>query len=241
VPASGGRLFVFSRVSGWFVFGCCGVPPPVVSPSIFGVLFFVSLFLFFVHGLCGLTNLEILNVAVNRLSGTIPDLSTLVNLQKFNFYNNKFSGEFPSWLCGMTSLQVLDIGRNQFYGPLPGELGDLINLISLQLYSNQFTGPIPASIGELTSLTNLSVSGNELSGVLPDLSGVAGPLNVDIRFNAGLSSGLSVLPGNMSTVAVVGTSSPVDFDLNRCSTTVKYTSATTRRPRRLGSPSAVSR
>ena len=52
-----------------------------------------------------LTNLIVLDLNNNQLSGSIPDLSSLTNLQTLTLYSNQLSGSLPVSLENLTNLQ----------------------------------------------------------------------------------------------------------------------------------------
>lgn len=55
----------------------------------------------------------------NSLTGTIPDLSNLINLKIVHLENNKLTGPLPSYLGTLPSLQELNIQNNSFSGEVP--------------------------------------------------------------------------------------------------------------------------
>ena len=113
-----------------------------------------------------LDQMEQLSLCDNQLSGSIPDLGRLSELQLLRLWNNQLSGEIPASLSALTNLTNLDISRNNFDGPIP-DLSRNTNLQFLDLHSNQLSGTIPASLGNLTSLTLLELDNNRLTGEIP--------------------------------------------------------------------------
>ena len=115
---------------------------------------------------------HVVDVALSgdNLSGTIPLLSELTNLQGLDLSRNQLNGTIPL-LSGLTNLQTLDLSRNQLSGTIPS-LSGLINLQTVYLYSNQLSGTIPLLSG-LINLQTFSLSHNQLSGTIPPLSGLA--------------------------------------------------------------------
>ena len=101
-----------------------------------------------------------LDLGWNDLTGPIPELGDLANLERLYLRANALTGPVPSWLGRLTSLQGLDLGRNDLTGPLPGELGSLANLEWLILRSNPLTGSLPQGLTTLSQLrTLLDISG----------------------------------------------------------------------------------
>ncbi len=118
------------------------------------------------------TSMVQLNVSSNQLSGTIPSLAGLTNLEVFSVSSNNLSGMIPS-LAGLTSLRLFVAGGNHFTGPLP-PLAGLGNLQYFSVKENALTGPIPSLAG-LDNLQSFYVGNNKLSGVVP---AVPSPTNV---------------------------------------------------------------
>ena len=127
-----------------------------------------------------LTELERLNLEYNSLRGPIPDLSALNNLKLLNLAYNGLNGQIPD-LSVFTNLEHLNLGRNRLSGPVP-QLNTLTNLTYLNLGSNDLTGAIPA-LSALTNLTYLNLAANELSGSIPDLSALSLLTKLDLSEN----------------------------------------------------------
>ena len=109
-----------------------------------------------------LDQMEQLSLCGNQLSGSIPDLGRLSELQLLRLWNNQLSGEIPASLSKLTNLTNLDISRNNFDGPIP-DLSRLTSLEGLYLQENALSGPIP-DLSSHTSLTHLYLNKNQLSG-----------------------------------------------------------------------------
>ena len=109
------------------------------------------------------------SLVINQLTGTLPSLSGLTNLQRFYVSNNQLTGAIPS-LSGLTNLQYFYVSNNQLTGAIPS-LSGLTNLQDFYVENNQLTGAIPS----LSGLTNLQVfygNNNQLTGAIPSLSGL---------------------------------------------------------------------
>ena len=114
------------------------------------------------------SHVAVLNLAYNRLSGTIPSelgqLSKLVNLY---LYNNRLTGTIPKELGNLTNLMTLYISNNQLTGAIPKELGNLTEVRTLIFHNNQLWGSMPSELGNLTKLLHFDISHNYISGDVP--------------------------------------------------------------------------
>ncbi|CAK4482126.1 unnamed protein product [Aphanomyces euteiches] len=122
------------------------------------------------------------------------DMAALTNLQVLRLPYNHLSGPVPAWIGAMTSLKVLELIGNALTGSLPPSIIDNVELEELSLGENAITGDLPNSI-KVLPLRVLDLHGNNLSGSIPpplmrssalvylDLSenGFAGPLPSPIR------------------------------------------------------------
>ncbi|KAJ0957944.1 putative non-specific serine/threonine protein kinase [Helianthus annuus] len=115
------------------------------------------------------TNVQILDLSDNLLSGHVPQTDATMNpsLEVVNLSKNRFTGSIPVHLCKVPSITVLDLSQNKFYGKLPGCLGNLINLIVMDISNNAITGVIPSSLGSLRKLESLHLHNNRVEGYLP--------------------------------------------------------------------------
>ncbi|XP_010911833.1 uncharacterized protein [Elaeis guineensis] len=114
------------------------------------------------------TNLQVLNLSTNSLTGQLPDLSSLQNLRVLDLSTNRFTGNFPAWVGKLPDLIQLGLAENNFEeGDIPQGIGNLKNLTWLFLAQCNLRGEIPASIFQLTSLGTLDFSRNQISGKFP--------------------------------------------------------------------------
>ncbi|KFK45034.1 hypothetical protein AALP_AA1G335600 [Arabis alpina] len=117
-----------------------------------------------------LTELTVLELFLNQISGPIPDLSGLTRLQKLNLHDNLFTSVPKNLFFGMSSLQEVFLENNPFTSwEIPDTIKEATSLQNLTLSNCSITGKIPDFFGSQTlpSLTNLKLSQNYLYGELP--------------------------------------------------------------------------
>ena len=121
-----------------------------------------------------LTEFRWLNLSSNNLSGPIPpELGNLPNFEHLDLGHNQLSGSIPPELGNLPNFEYLDLGHNQLSGSIPPELGNLTNLGVLYLSHNQLSGSIPPELGNLATLYSLDLSHTDLSGTIPvELAGL---------------------------------------------------------------------
>ncbi|KAI4312884.1 hypothetical protein MLD38_037674 [Melastoma candidum] len=162
-------------------------------------------------GFGNLTNLEVLTLTSNRLSGEIPsslgnlihlvslDLrynqlggrihSSLGNLSRFEWlylHSNQLVGGIPLSLMKLPLLSILDVGSNMLTGIVPSQISNLTRLTELDISANRFHGPVPDSIYRLWNLSVIRLGSNDLTGVarLDLLLQLDGVMEVDLSSNA---------------------------------------------------------
>jgi len=114
-----------------------------------------------------LSQLRILSLFLNNISGELPDIfGNMGLLEELVISKNDMTGIVPSSVAELTSLRQLVLLSNEFIGPLP-DLGNLKNLEEMVIGRNDFSGPFPDWIMELSSLTFLSVNVMGLTGEMP--------------------------------------------------------------------------
>ncbi|CAI5518917.1 unnamed protein product, partial [Closterium sp. Naga37s-1] len=132
-----------------------------------------------------LTNLRLLLLGVNQLSGPIDPLTSLPQLQQLNLDQNSFNTSIPSDISKLTALQFMNLERNSFYGSIPSSMGSMAELKALVLRFNQLSGPIPDSFSRLHNLYQIKWDNNQLTGSIPDWIGTLSALKtLSLTYNA---------------------------------------------------------
>ncbi|KAE8682771.1 putative inactive receptor kinase [Hibiscus syriacus] len=112
-----------------------------------------------------LSQLRVLSLQNNSLTGSIPDLSGLVNLKTLFLDRNFFTGSFPLSLLSLHRIRTLDFSYNNLTGSIPSTLASVDRLYYLRLDRNRLNGTIPPL--NQSSLKIFNVSGNSLTGAIP--------------------------------------------------------------------------
>ncbi|XP_065877918.1 probable LRR receptor-like serine/threonine-protein kinase At1g74360 [Euphorbia lathyris] len=141
--------------------------------------------------LTGLSNLQTLDLSLNRFSGGVQFIFPAIcnKLVVANLSGNYFSGRIDNSFDGCWNLQYLDLSSNVFNGGLwngffrlkefsvsenflTGELlgssfAENCNLEVFDLSGNNFSGGIPKEISKCRNLIILNVWGNKFRGQIP--------------------------------------------------------------------------
>ncbi|MDR3385641.1 MAG: hypothetical protein P4L92_01205 [Rudaea sp.] len=147
--------------------------------------------------LAPLTNIENFDVDTNQLTGAIPPLIDLTNLGNFLVFNNQLTGNIPA-IAGLTQLSYFYIYNNKLTGSIP-DLSNLPTLCHFNLSANQLSGNIPA-VTQLSSLVVFNVSSNQLTGSIPALTGLSGLSLFNVGRNK-LTGAVPAAPSPNSLVA----------------------------------------
>jgi Leucine-rich repeat (LRR) protein len=108
------------------------------------------------------------NIAHNRLSGTLLPLAGTARLLSFDATNNSFEGGFPAQFGRSASLQRLRLGSNKLSGPIPLSLGGITSLTLLNVSDNALTCGMPGTLAQCRQLGLVVLRRNRLSGPVPD-------------------------------------------------------------------------
>uniref|UniRef100_UPI0033657A4B RCC1 domain-containing protein n=1 Tax=Candidatus Albibeggiatoa sp. nov. BB20 TaxID=3162723 RepID=UPI0033657A4B len=113
-----------------------------------------------------------------NLTGEIPDLSALSQLQELHLSTNNLTGDLQG-VSDLSELIELKLDNNQLTSM---ETDFPSNLQLLYLHSNKLTGSIPSNLP--TSLTDLLLYKNTLTGEIPDLTNFFSLNAGDFSYNA---------------------------------------------------------
>ncbi|CAL9222408.1 unnamed protein product [Arabidopsis halleri] len=146
------------------------------------------------QGPLGFPELRILEIAGNKLTGSLPpnffvnwkasSLTMNEDLGLYMVYTNvvygiynfnymevidlHYKGLSMEQERVLTSYATIDFSGNKLEGEIPESIGLLKALIALNLSNNLFTGHIPLSLANLVKLESLDLSSNQLSGTIPN-------------------------------------------------------------------------
>ncbi|CAA0383599.1 unnamed protein product [Arabidopsis thaliana] len=147
------------------------------------------------QGPLGFPELRILEIAGNKLTGSLPSnffenwkassLTMNEDMGLYMIYDNvlykdssyvinygtidlRYKGLYMEQKNVLTSSATIDFSGNRLEGEIPESIGLLKALISLNLSNNAFTGHIPLSLANLKMIESLDLSSNQLSGTIPN-------------------------------------------------------------------------
>ncbi|KAK1434731.1 hypothetical protein QVD17_00481 [Tagetes erecta] len=144
--------------------------------------------------LSGMGAIELLDLSVNQMNGSIPsDLFMLKNLTQVYLNENNLTGAIPDSIEAL-NMKMIDLSANKLTGKIPDGFGKLMSLTNLTLMFNQLSGEIPMGIGRLPSLQDIRIFDNKLSGPLPPDFGRYSDLEI---FEVCLNQFTGKLPENL--------------------------------------------
>ncbi|XP_043719028.1 receptor-like protein 33 [Telopea speciosissima] len=136
---------------------------------------------------CNPSDLDILDLSNNQLSGTIPICLGSSNLGVLNLESNKLHGSIPPTFRKGCNLQRLKLNKNMLQGKVPRSLGNCKNLTVLDIADNQLNDTFPYWLENLSELQVLVMRSNKFCGTiaqLPQANSLFPSLHViDISFN----------------------------------------------------------
>ncbi|KAJ9693061.1 hypothetical protein PVL29_011973 [Vitis rotundifolia] len=151
--------------------------------------------------LCGLSDLRILDLALNNLSGSIPpclghlsalNSVTILDSSLDDPYDDPYregmelvvKGQDMEFERILPIVKLIDLSSNNIWGEIPYEITNLSNLGALNLSRNQLTRKIPEDIKAMQELETLDLSCNSLSGTNPPNMSSINSLNyLDLSHN----------------------------------------------------------
>ena len=116
--------------------------------------------------LCNASNLQVLDLSFNNMSGTIsPCLITMTNtLETLNLRKNNLNGPIPDMFPTSCSLGSLKFHENFLHGPIPKSLSHCSSLKVLDIGSNQIVDRFPCFLKKLPTLSVLVLRNNKFYG-----------------------------------------------------------------------------
>ncbi|KAF2305574.1 hypothetical protein GH714_006850 [Hevea brasiliensis] len=110
-----------------------------------------------------LTNLQVLSLANNRITGAIPSsLCRLKELQQLDLHSNFFSKQIPAQIGNLSEISYMLLNDNDLVEEIPPSMQKMRQLKTLNLEDNQLSGEIPAWLFDFRNLTDLKLGGNKL-------------------------------------------------------------------------------
>ncbi|KAL1103228.1 hypothetical protein V6Z11_D05G424200, partial [Gossypium hirsutum] len=118
--------------------------------------------------ICNASDLEILDLSHNNLSGTIPQcFGNLSNSLEFlNLKKNKFYGTIPPTFAKRCQLTYFNLNGNLLEGPLTPSIHNCNGLEVLDLGNNKINDTFPHWLGSLPQLQVLVLKSNHMHGSL---------------------------------------------------------------------------
>ncbi|KAH7853061.1 hypothetical protein Vadar_032732 [Vaccinium darrowii] len=128
-------------------------------------------------------SLQILNLGLNQLRGTLPDFTRFSSLRELYLPYNQLTP--TSFQQVLPNLGALNLHRNRISGMLP-DLTVSQSLTVLNLGDNSLNGTIDKSVGQLSGLEYLDISSNSLEGVISEahFSNLSSLKILDFSFNS---------------------------------------------------------
>ncbi|XP_038977608.1 receptor-like protein EIX2 [Phoenix dactylifera] len=132
-----------------------------------------------------LSSLQVLDLADNKLSGTLPPSfgnframimiphggKPILSKNMASYYTENIQittkGSELTFTSVLSFVASLDLSDNNISGEIPEEFTNLHGLHSLNLSGNHLTGRIPINIGAMGQLESLDLSLNHLSSTIP--------------------------------------------------------------------------
>ncbi|KAH0470654.1 hypothetical protein IEQ34_000377 [Dendrobium chrysotoxum] len=123
--------------------------------------------------ICNLTRLWLLDLSMNRLTGSIPPclFEEAFNLHMLNLRGNQLNGVIPNKISIKCELQTIILRDNKLEGLLPRSLSNCRSLEILDLGNNNLNDIFPYWLGNMSSLRVLVLRSNKFHGLVKPLDG----------------------------------------------------------------------
>jgi len=122
----------------------------------------------FPHSLCNASNLQVLDLSINKISGTMPAcLMTMAGtIEVINLSKNNLTGSIPDMFPASCVVRTLNINGNHLHGPLPKSLSHCSSLKVLDIGSNQILCGFPCFLKNIPILSVLVLRNNKFHGTI---------------------------------------------------------------------------
>ncbi|RHN58907.1 putative leucine-rich repeat-containing, plant-type, leucine-rich repeat domain, L [Medicago truncatula] len=140
------------------------------------------------QSLCNASNLQVLDISINSISGTIPSclMSMTQTLVVLNLKMNNLTGTIPDAFPPYCVLRTLDLQKNNLDGQIPKSLVKCSALEVLNLANNIIIGTFPCLLKNISTIRVIVLRSNKFNGHIgcPNTSGTWQMLQiVDLAFN----------------------------------------------------------
>ncbi|WJX43043.1 hypothetical protein P8452_30201 [Trifolium repens] len=139
--------------------------------------------------LCNASNLQVLDISINNISGIIPScLMTMTQtLVVLNLRMNNLIGHIPDVFPPSCVLRTLDLQKNKLDGQIPNSLVKCSALEVLDLAQNNINGKFPCLLKNISTIRVIVLRKNKFYGRIgcPNTNGTWHMLQiVDLAFNS---------------------------------------------------------
>ncbi|XP_058728375.1 receptor-like protein 9DC3 isoform X2 [Vicia villosa] len=118
------------------------------------------------HSICHTSALEVLDLSINKFSGTIPPclMTKFDTLYVLNLRKNNLTGPIPDMFPTSCALMTLKLQENFLQGPIPKSLSHCSSLKVLDIGSNEIVDRFPCFLKNIPTLSVLILRNNEFHG-----------------------------------------------------------------------------